>query len=290
LPPTAAPIASSSARLLHATIIGQQPGGAPIAATGTAEIVLSSAPPLPTGSRVLLEILTQRLPALGEPGTLAPSFTGRWETLGEALALLQRADPALARQVADALIPNPGPRLAGSTLFFLSAVFSGEIRRFLDADALRQIARGSGGLGARLSAELGQMQRTATDASGQDWRLFLVPMLTDQGLEQLRFMLRKEEEEGNKQDEEIGTRFLIEADMSRLGPFQFDGLTRKKHLDLVVRTHKELPPEMREEIRAIFGNTVTALGFTGAIAFRTVPKFEISPVEEPAQRPKDLTV
>ena len=289
-PPGALLAAQSSARLLPATIIGQQPGGAPVAAAGTAEIVLSSAPPIPAGSRVLLELVTLRPPDPGQPGALPPSLAGRWEALGDALALLQRADPALAHHVADAIVPNPGPRLAGSALFFLSAVFSGEIRRFLDADAMRQLARGPGGLGARLSNELGQMQRTATDASGQDWRLFLVPMLTGQGLEQIRFMLRKDGDEGKKQEEDAGTRFLIEADLSRLGPFQFDGLTRKKHLDLVVRTHKELPPEMREEIRTIFGNTVTALGFTGTIAFRVAPKFEISPVEQPAERPKDLTV
>jgi hypothetical protein len=290
LPPAAPLAAQSSGRLFPATIIGQQPGGAPMAAAGTAEIVLSSAPPIAAGSRVLLELLALRPPDAEVASALPPSFAGRWEALGDALALLQRVDPALAHHVADAMVPNAGPRLAGSALFFLSAVFSGEIRRFLDADAMRQLARAPGGLGARLSNELGQMQRTATDASGQDWRLFLVPILTDQGLEQLRFMLRKDGEEGKKQTEDAGTRFLIEADMSRLGPFQFDGLTRKKHLDLVVRTHKELPPEMREEIRGIFGNTVTALGFTGTIAFRVAPKFEISPVEQPADRPKDLTV
>jgi hypothetical protein len=291
LPPPAAPPATQArGQLFSATIIGRQPGGAPVAAAGTAEIVLSSAPPIAAGSRVLIELLALRPPDPGEPSALPPSFVGRWEALGDALALLQRVDPALAHHVADAMVPNPGPRLAGSALFFLSAVFSGEIRRFLDADAMRQLARAPGGLGARLSNELGQMQRTATDASGQDWRLFLVPILTDQGLEQLRFMLRKDGEEGKKQAEDAGTRFLIEADMSRLGPFQFDGLTRKKHLDLVVRTHKELPPEMREDIRGIFGNTVTALGFTGTIAFRVALKFEISPVEQPADRPKDLTV
>ena len=137
---------------------------------------------------------------------------------------------------------------------------------------------------------MSQMQRTATDASSQDWRLFFIPVMTNEGLEQLRLMLRQDEGDGKSPDEDAGARFLIEVDMSRLGPFQFDGLTRKKHLDLVVRTHAELPPEMREEIRSIFGNTITALGFTGTIAFRAVPKFEIAPVERPAERPKDLTV
>lgn len=290
LPPAASLVMQSGGRMVAATVLGHQPGGAPIAAAGSAELVLSNAPPLPTGSRLLLEVLTLRPPVLGESGAPPSLFGGRWETLSEALAMLQRVDPALARQIAGGVIPTPGPRLAGSTLFFLSAVLSGEVRRFLDADAMRHLARAPGGLGARLSAEMSQMQRTATDASGQDWRLFFIPVMTNEGLEQLRFMLRQDEGDGKSPDEDAGTRFMIEVDMSKLGPFQFDGLTRKKHLDLVVRTHAELPPEMREEIRSIFGNTITALGFTGTIAFRAVPKFEIAPVEKPVEWPKDLTV
>jgi hypothetical protein len=288
--PPAPPAIQPEARLFAAMIVGHRPGGAPVASVGTSEVVLSNAPPLPAGSRVLFEMLAMRPPLPSEPSALPSPFSGRWDTLAEALALLQRADPALARHVADSAIPNPGPKLAGSALFFLSAVFSGDIRRFLDSDAMRQLARAPGTLGARLSTELSQMQRPATDASGQDWRLFLVPLLTNEGLEHVRFMLHADDKEGQRQDDDAGTRFLIEADMSRLGPFQFDGLARRKHLDLVVRTLTELPPEMREEIRSIFGNTVTALGFSGTIAFRAVPKFEVSPVEQPSGRPKDLTV
>jgi hypothetical protein len=141
-----------------------------------------------------------------------------------------------------------------------------------------------------VSAEFGQLQRTATDANGQDWRLFLIPILTEEGLDQLRLLVRPHEEEGHDSQGENGTRFMIEVNMSRLGPFQFDGLTRKKQLDLVVRTQRELPSEMRDDIRSIFGNTVSALGFTGSIGFRVVPRFEIEPVDQAAAGHEDLTV
>ena len=190
------------------------------------------------------------------------------------------------------MVPTPGPRLAGTMLFFLSAVFSSDIRRFFGEDSLRQLSRASGGLGDRLSHDIGQAQRTATDSTGQTWRLFLIPILTDEGLEQLRFMLRGHEDDGKAggEDGDSGSRFMIEVNMSRLGPFQFDGLTRKKHVDLMVRTHQELPKSMREDIRSIFGNTITALGFTGTIGFRAVQKFEISPIEQTAETHKDLMV
>jgi hypothetical protein len=288
-PPATPAGTPAGARLIAATVSAHHPSGAPVVTAGSAELILSNAPALPAGSRLLLEVLGLRAPAGDGLRPLLPGSAGRWDALNEAYALLQRVDPALARQVANSIVPSPGPRLAGTMLFFLSAVFSGDARRFLGNDAMRQISRASGGA-SRLAAEIGQMQRTATDATGQDWRLFLVPIMTGDGLEQLRFMLRKNDGKGKKGKDDTGTRFLIEVTMSRFGAFQFDGLSRKKQLDLVVRTQAELPTEMRDDIRSIFGNTVTALGLTGTIAFRAVPKFDISPVEQTAERHRDLTV
>jgi hypothetical protein len=279
--------------LLVASVSGHQPSGAPIVSSEAGDIVLSNAPSLPNGSRLLLEVLDLHTPVAGNaPSSPFSPLSGRWEALNEALATLQRVDPALAHQVAQMIVPNPGPRLAGTMLFFLSAVFSSDIRRFFGADSLRQLDRASGRLGDRLTHDIGQAQRTATDSTGQAWRLYLIPILTDEGLEQLRFMLRRNEDDGEAGGDggDSGSRFMIEVNMSRLGPFQFDGLTRKKHVDLMVRTHQELPKSMREDIRSIFGNTITALGFTGTIGFRAVEKFEISPIEETAETHKDLMV
>jgi hypothetical protein len=290
LPPSIPLAGPAGGSLLVASVTGHLPGGAPIASSAGGEIVLSNAPPMPVGSRLLLEVLDLRLPAPGESGTPLSLFGSRWDALDDALAALQRLDPALARQVAETMVPTPGPRLAGSMLFFLSAVLSGDVRRFLGADAMRQLGRAPGAIGDRLARDLAQTQRTATDASGQDWRLILVPVLTEEGLEQLRFMLRQNDDEAKESDVDPGTRFMIEVTMSRLGPFQFDGLTRDKHVDLVIRTHQELPEAMRDDIRSIFANTITALGFTGTIGFRAVPKFETSPVEDFADSHKDLVV
>ena len=290
LPPSFSLAGQTGNQLLVATISGHQPGGAPIASSEGGDLVLSNAPSLPAGSRLLLEVLDLRAPDIGAPASPFSALGGRWEALNDALATLQRVDPALAHQVAEMIVPTPGPRMAGTMLFFLSAVFSGDVRRFFGADAMRQLGRAPGALGDRLSGDIGQMQRTATDSAGQDWRLIHIPMQTDEGLEQLRFMLRRNEDDEKNGDGDAGTRFMIEVNMSRLGPFQFDGLTRKKHVDLMVRTHKELPKAIREDIRSIFGNTITALGFTGTIGFRAVPKFEISPIEQTADSHKDLVV
>ena len=38
-------------------------------------------------------------------------------------------------------------------------------------------------------------------------------------------------------DEKSGTRFIVEVDMSRMGPFQFDGLVRESRMGLVLISH-----------------------------------------------------
>jgi hypothetical protein len=289
--PGAIPGATPGGRLIAATVSGHQASGAAVVTGDTADLALSSTHPLPTGSRLLLEVLELRPPVAGQDGEpLSFLGTGRWEALSDGLSLLQQIDPALARHVVDTAIPNPGPRLGATMLFVLSAVFSGDVRRFLGGEAMRQLGRAADKIGDRVSREFTQLERPASDAAGQNWRVFFIPVLTQEGLQQIRLMLRRNEDDGGAADGETGTRFMIEVNLTRLGPMQFDGLTRKKHLDLVVRTQQALPDEMGDGIRSIYGNTITALGFTGTIALRVVPRFDIAPVDQAPDSHKDLIV
>lgn len=290
LPNVPAVVPQPGAFVFAASVTGHQAGSGPVVAGPTAEFVLQNTHPLPNGSQLLLEATNFRAPAAADARAALSFLGGRWEALHDALTALHQIDPAVVRQVIETTMPTPGPRMTGTMLFFLSVLFSGDVRRFVGTETMRQLGRAGGGAADRLSSEFGQLRRTATDASGQDWRLFHVPFLTEEGLEELRFMLRKGEEDGADSDSEAGTRFMIEVTMSRLGPFQFDGLTRNKHLDLVIRTQQELPPDVQETIRAIFGNTISALGFSGTITLRIVSKFDISPIEQIDAGHKDLTV
>ena len=78
--------------------------------------------------------------------------------------------------------------------------------------------------------------------------------------------------------------------MSRLGSFQFDGLAREKQVDVVVRTQSPLHRKMREDIRAIYVDTLTALDFSGTIGFRVTQEMESEAVEAAIGPRRDLTV
>ena len=78
--------------------------------------------------------------------------------------------------------------------------------------------------------------------------------------------------------------------MSRLGSFQFDGLAREKQVDVVVRTQSPLAQTMREDMRAIYVDTLTALGFSGTIGFRVTQEMATEAVEAAIGPRRDLTV
>ena len=144
----------------------------------------------------------------------------------------------------------------------------------------------------RLGRDIGEMQRMATEPSGQEWRSYLIPVLVGSDLQQLKLFIRGEknqdDEDATGQDRD--TRFVIEVEFSKLGPFQFDGLTRGKNIDLMIRTREALAKRMRDEICAIFADTVSALGFTGTLNFQRTPTFELNPTQEVQHQQGGLTV
>ncbi len=237
-------------------------------------MTLATSRPLPVGGNLLLEALPPPPPpAEGlDPQSLA--LARRWEALHDAL---RPGNLSGSRTVLTNSIPRPDVQLAGTLLFFLSALRAGDLRGWLGQDAARLLA-GAGSLD-RLGEDFAVMQRLATEPAGQDWRLFLVPFLSDEQLHQMRFFIRDDTGDA-EENASAGIRFIIEVTFTKLGPFQFDGLVRDKAMDLIVRTVLEVPRAARRNITQIYGDTLAALGYTGGVAICTESFFDVQPLQE----------
>ncbi|MEX2617802.1 MAG: hypothetical protein WD767_17060 [Alphaproteobacteria bacterium] len=267
----AASTAAFSAKIMGTNVVGQ-----PVVRTGNLELTLTAGRPLPTGGTLFLERAgVPLLPALTstEPQTLA--VAQRWEALLQALN--NNSSPTL-RAAIQHLIPQPNVQLAGTLLYFMAALRGGDPRNWLGGDVARQL--NADGLLGRIGEEFGLMQRLATEPAGQDWRLFLIPLLSDGQLQQLRLFVRGRPDNGGDKSEQAGVRFVIEASFSRLGPFQFDGLVQATNMNLVIRTEQSLTEQIRKDIMNIYGTSLQALGFTGRIEFRAEQFFEVQPLAE----------
>ncbi len=284
--------AQASPGTLNGTVTGTGPSGQTLVQTAQGEIALASRSPLPRGTQLTLQMTSAPLAPFEGAEETSLLLTRQWETLRDAIEALRLSDPAAARNLTQQVLPQGGGPITTGVLFFLSAMMTGDLRRWMGEDAMRALQRTGGNLLERLGRDISEMQRMATEPSGQEWRSYLIPILVGSDLQQLKLFIRgeKDQDDEDAAGQERDTRFVIEVEFSKLGPFQFDGLTRGKNIDLMIRTREALAERMRDEIRAIFADTVSALGFTGTLNFQRTLTFELNPTQEVQYRQGGLTV
>ena len=227
------------------------------------------------GSRVTMEVTAPPvLPKMtgGMPLRDGLLMARGWPALNDAVKALAEASPAAAQQFVNTAVPQPGPQLAATLLFFLMALQGGDMRAWLGGDTARQLQRAGPNMLTRLGDDFSQLARMAEEPVSGDWRVALIPFYSEHELRQLRLYSRPHGSDGEG-DGPAGTRFVIDVDLSRLGRLQIDGLVRGggKNLDLIVRTEAPLPDEMAGDIGRIFGDAKELTGFAGGIAFQAAP-------------------
>ena len=276
---TPAPTAPGTTAPLQGVVLSNTHANTPVLQTPVGTLTLEVAAPLPPGSRIAFDIVSRGLPqpaaeaaspAAASPATLAHG----WPALQEALQALQDtpAQPlAAGLGPATNMVPQPGPRLASGLLFFLSALSAGDLGRWLGGQALQGLRHaGRDTLVQRLTQDFGQLGRMA-DAAPGDWRLLAMPIVNGQHVEQLRLWLRQHRDEDRRKSRRPGreaTRFILEVELSDLGDLQLDGLVHVKRFDLMLRSRRSLPSDMRREITRIFEEANAIGGYSGSIGFQ----------------------
>jgi hypothetical protein len=157
---------------------------------------------------------------------------------------------------------------------------------------MRALERTGGKKGAALAGRLGSdmrdMASRANEGSGE-WRTFNVPFLAGADIDPIRVILRRLDGEGEDDSEagkgrkEQGQRFLVDLELSRLGPLQFDGLYKKqgRALDLVVRARDALPPVIRHDVQVLYNTALVTMGLTGRVQFDFTGGFVRPPATPP---------
>lgn len=181
------------------------------------------------------------------------------------------------------MLPHFGARLGAGMVNAMAALRGRDIGRLLGSFFA---AKGAGAekddLVRRLRGEFAQLSALAQDRSEIDWRALFLPVLDDQGrVGRINIFYRRPKRgDDDLPGSDGGTRFVVEADFSRLGPFQLDGLMRQHRFDLMVRSKQRLTDRMRRDIEAIYEEARGITGFAGSIAFQTVDDFPVAPLDE----------
>jgi hypothetical protein len=258
--------------------------GRTLVQTPLGTLSLPTGTPLPDGTGITLEILRSAVagqdPAsfrMAERQHTLATFSTEWLGLREALDAAERTTPGAAQQLLGTTVPRPGPAFAAGILFFIAALRAGNVRSWLGDNVSGALERGGHGeILTRIGEEFLQIGRLAGEPQSNGWQTVLFPVFDGERLRQIRMYMRRHGRKGADGDESqsAGSRFVVEADLSRIGPIQLDGLVRKKRLDLILRTRNPLPEPMRSEITAIFADALTTADLAGAVSFEESPGTE----------------
>jgi hypothetical protein len=299
--------------IVFGRVIAMTPAGHAIIHTPAGDILMQQRSSLPVGAQIALAIdtieapppapLAVAMPVVQTPQQALLSLSRGWPTLADLVAILQGGapaaagrsggiDPALAREIL-ASLPQMGPRLGAGIIGAMTALRSGEIGRLLGPlFAARGLGPERDEIVRRLRGEFQQLSSLAQDRPESDWRALFLPYLDDQHRVQRinLFYRRHRKGEPGYEHGEGGTRFVVEAEFTRLGPFQLDGLMREHRFDLMIRSRLRVDERMRRDIEAIYEEARGLTGFAGVIAFQTVDEFPVSPLEELKQGPDRVTI
>ncbi len=270
------------------TVVAQTPAGQPVVETPAGALVMAVKGGLPVGSTLLIEIPPLPMPldpTLGLPvnspqQALLRLFRG-WPALGGALAALDSAGDIASLQTLAAKLPQTGPTLAGGIMSLIAQLNAGDGAELL-SPALREALEriGKRDLADRVNGEFRQISRLAGEPAGGDWRVMFLPLRHEGELHQVNLYLRGRRRNGGQDDPDTGTRFIVEVDMTRLGPIQLDGLVHGRRFDLMLRSRVPLSPGVRRDIESIFEAARGLSGFAGTIGFQIAASFPVQPLEQ----------
>jgi hypothetical protein len=289
--PLVIPAAASAAQhVIAGRIIGYTPSGNAVLSSQLGAVILQGALSVPVGTELSAAVEHYSLPTASPPPfssqpspQMLLSVARSWPSLAEAIGLLRQnatsadALPALAR------LPQAGPKLAAGLLAAIHAIQATDAEALLGAlVAARSGNAARDEIARKLRQEFAQVASLAQERPGIDWRCCFIPILDDGTVRQINLFYRRDRRKERKdaKDEKSGTRFIVEVDMSQMGPFQFDGLVREKQFDLMVRSRLALPPRFREDITTLFHEALALGDYRGGLVFQWVNAFPVSPLEE----------
>lgn len=267
-------------------VLANTDAGKPLVRTPIGLLALDTPPQtLPTDAEVTLQLVGKPVPppavAPIQPGPDDPPDNILPKRLAQLVETAQTSPggDALAAAVRDK-IPAPGPKLAAQLVSAMTTADQPQgLTKFLGeglATALSHAAPQT------LDSLARHWETASTPVQGPaegDWRSLMIPFLMGGEITNLRLTIRQRQGKMAAAEREKGTRFLLDLDLSRLGPLQFDGLVKRQHkrFDLIIRTKTALSGEMRRDIDALFINGLLNFGLEGSIAFQPDGRFVVTP-------------
>jgi hypothetical protein len=248
--------------------------GLPLLQTPLGLLSLATANDLPVGATVTVEPLDEPMLPAGS-GTNTSQLTAADPSFEAAVNILRQAAPQ-----AIPLIPLSAPDLssylAAALIGLTAAVDTANLRPWLGERLVKQLEKdGHHSLLERLEKGLTTLKSPVQLPISGDWQCLILPLPLGQQIERIRLVYRRPKNEEDEAQEDKGTRFLLDLNMSHLGALQIDGLVQRKskRFDVILRSHIPLAEDIRRDIMVIFARSLDGMGMVGSASFQRTQTF-----------------
>lgn len=232
------------------------------------------------------------IPQPATPATLPATPPGvfellsgfRWPAFDEFVDLENMIFPqSPATQTLANILPQPGQpaKLPAAALLFIAAVKAGDINAWLgdkNIEALRRMGKAE--FVARMAREFAGLNKLSSEPVTPEWRGMSIPLYSDGQIDKIHLYYRHSDHGDDRDQEQAekgkGTRFIMDLNLSHMGPVQLDGYARGQQVDLIVRTQKPFGAGARHEMTQRYIKALEKAGFEGALIFQAQPEKFVS--------------
>ena len=254
--------------------------------------------PLPLGVSVQLRITaiappqTAELHAAGHaaatgtphPELMEAGFDTMPPTLVEELArVLTPSAPGAIGEIHAVLALDPGDGLAAAILTFLTGILRSTAPRGAESPARRALIEGGRkDLAERLDRASRDIGTTRPPHGPDGWNVTILPFLGPASVRPMRLYRKRHDDKDadGKSRNKPSDRFMLEVELKRMGPLQFDGLVRERRFDLVVRSREPFVPPLQHQLEQAFQDGLLISGWSGEIGFGRIGTFPMMPDPE----------
>jgi hypothetical protein len=168
--------------------------------------------------------------------------------------------------------------LAAAIIGFLAGIRPGAAARSPDTLSRKALIEfGRTDLATRLDRASGEIGTVRPPRGPDGWTVTVLPFLGPASIRPMR-LYRKPHQDKDAEGTAKGKpseRFMIEVELKRLGPMQFDGLVRERRFDLVIRSRAPFLPALQNLVEQVFQDGLLITGWSGEIGFGRTDKFPL---------------
>lgn len=190
----------------------------------------------------------------------------------QVIETIQNIDTNLLNLISSKL-PFQNENLFENIYNFYKGIIRQDITQWLGGENIAELLSDSIN-GQKNIAELNNMLQGLLKET-PTWKIVEMPFFDSNQVSSIKIAIKKDKQKKEKTKSEKTTRFIVETEFSKLGKFQFDGLSKvqSRHLDLIIRTTSKISKDFYENIINLFKKSLYNLNYSGTIKINMAENF-----------------